>query len=76
MAEIKTVDINACMWPFFDNGLLLKITDFCIQKNVYEKRKMLEQKLKLLSCTMMNSSARSVYKELYNHETYPACKIG
>ena len=75
MAEIKAADINASMWPFFDNGLLLKITDFYLEKNVYEKRKLLEQKLKILSCTMMNSNARSVYKELYNHETYPACTI-
>ena len=71
MAETKKVDINACMWPYYDPSLLLKILDFYQKNNTYDKAKLLEQRLKVLSCTMMNSAARSVYKELYGHENFP-----
>ncbi len=72
MAENKKADINACMWPYYDPSLLLKILDFYLAKATHDKPKLLEQKLKILSCTMMNTAARSVYKELYGHENYPA----
>ena len=74
MAEIKSVDINSHSWPFFDSALLLKMLDFHIGKGTHDKQKLLGQKLKVISGTNMNSNARSVYKELYNHENYPACK--
>jgi len=73
MAETKKADISTCIWPYYDSGLLLKILDFYITKNVYDKHKLLEQKLKVLSFTKMNEIARSVYKELSGHENYPAC---
>ena len=60
MAEMKGKDVNECIWPFFDNGLLLKIVDFYIEKQAFDKPKLLEQKLKLHSFTMMNENARLV----------------
>ncbi len=73
MAEVKTPDINAYLWPYFDSGLLLKLIDFYIAKGTHDKRALLAQKLKTLSFTMMDSAARSAYKELNGNENYPAC---
>lgn len=49
----------------------LKMVDFYIEKQVFDKPKLLEQKLKLLSSTMMNENARAVYKELNNTDKFP-----
>ncbi len=68
MADTRGKDINACIWPYYDCGLLLKIVDYYLDKKTYERRGLLEQKLRLLSKTMMSESARNVFKELRGEE--------
>jgi hypothetical protein len=71
MAENRGKDINSILWPCYDTGLLLKIIDFYSEKNIFEKKKLNEQKLKLLQTTSMIPMAKTLYKEMYKNENYP-----
>lgn len=73
MEKEKLLDINKCIWPYYDSHLLLKILDFYLKENVYEKTKVLEQKLKVLSLTKMDSELRNTYKELKRESDFPSC---
>ncbi len=75
MAESSSVDINACLWPHLDSSLLLRLIDFYLTKGSYDRRKLLELKLKTLSHTMMDATARATYKELNGNENYPPCNL-
>lgn len=71
MAETKDIDVNKFMWPYYDPSLLLRFLDFYLKEKVYDKKGILEQKMKVLSCTKMDSTLRGTFKELQGNENYP-----
>lgn len=74
MAEFKDVDINKFMWLYYDPCLLLKIIDFYLKEKVYDRQELLEQRVRVLSCTRMDSKLRAAFKELHGNDNYPSGK--
>jgi hypothetical protein len=75
MAETKDTDINKFMWPYYDPSLLLKILDFYQKEKVYDAKTILNQRVKVLSCTKMDTALRNTFKELHGNTNYPPGKL-
>ena len=74
--NIMEVNINKYIWPYYDHGLLLKILDFYLEHNLYDKEKIVSEKLNVLCHTMMISSIKGAHKLLYGNENLPSCTSG